>query len=361
MRRTRIGPHPSIVRRSIARRASLGSALLVASILLASCGGGGGSDGQSAASSTTVPAATGTPATTRPTSTTAPSGTVQAATAPWKLNEPVAREIVIANGNQLEIVGGLDHTKFSTAAVVLVDPTSGAQQSPAKLTEAVHDAAGSLVGGKVLVFGGGGPSENGTADVQAVPATGTATIIGRLPGSRSDHVAATVGNRAYVFSGFDGTTILPSVLSTADGVTFDPVGNLPVPVRYAAFAAVGKTVYLFGGVASTSGNDTNAIQALDTGTGTITQVAQLPTSLSHASAVVIGGKVYVLGGYVNNSTLSDQILRFDPANKAITAVGKLPIPVSDAAAATIGDKGYLVGGQSTDRNPLASVVIITAG
>jgi N-acetylneuraminic acid mutarotase len=361
MRRAPIGP-----RAPTARRAFLGAALLVASIVLAACGGGGGSDGQRASTSTTAPATTGVPATTQPTSTTAPSttapsGTVQAVTAPWKLNEPVAREIVIANGNQLEIVGGLDHTKFSTAAVVLVDPTSGAQQSPAKLTEAVHDAAGSLVGGKVLVFGGGGPSENGTADVQAVPASGTATIIGRLPGSRSDHVAATVGNRAYVFSGFDGTTILPSVLSTADGVTFDPVGNLPVPVRYAAFAAVGKTVYLFGGVASTSGNDTNAIQALDTSNGTITQVAQLPTSLSHASAVVIGGKVYVLGGYVNNSTLSDQILRFDPATKAITAAGKLPIPVSDAAAATIGDKGYLVGGQSTDRNPLASVVIVTAG
>ena len=356
MRRAPIGP-----RAPIARRAFLGPALLVASIVLAACGGGGGSDGQRASTSTTAPATTGVPATTKPSSTTAPSGTVQAVTAPWKLNEPVAREIVIANGNQLEIVGGLDHTKFSTAAVVLVDPSSGAQQSPAKLTEAVHDAAGSLVGGKVLVFGGGGPSENGTADVQEVPASGTATIIGKLPGSRSDHVAATVGNRAYVFSGFDGTTILPSVLSTADGVTFDPVGNLPVPVRYAGFAVVGKTVYLFGGVASTSGSDTNAIQALDTGTGTITQVAQLPSSLSHASAVVLGGKVYVLGGYVNNSTLSDQILRFDPATKAITAVGKLPIPLSDAAAATIGDKGYLVGGQSTDRNPLASVVIVTVG
>jgi N-acetylneuraminic acid mutarotase len=90
-------------------------------------------------------------------------------------------------------------------------------------------------------------------------------------------------------------------------------------------------------------------------------VAQLPTSLSHASAVTLNGKIYVLGGYVNNSTLSDQILRFDPATKTATFVGKLPLPVSDAAAATVGGKGYLVGGQSTDRNPLASVIVVSVG
>jgi N-acetylneuraminic acid mutarotase len=125
---------------------------------------------------------------------------------------------------------------------------------------------------------------------------------------------------------------------------------------------VGKTIYLFGGVAnSQAGTDTAAVQALDTTSGTITTVAQLPTSLSHASAVVLGGKVYLLGGYVNSTTLSDQILRFDPATKTATTVGKLPVPLSDAAATVIGGKGYLVGGQSTDRNPVTAVVVITAG
>jgi hypothetical protein len=360
-RRTPVSRHAS-------RPAYVGAAIVSVALLLVACSGGGGSDGQRAASSTTAPASTGAPATTakptrttQPSATTAPGGAVVAATASWKLAEPVAREIVVVADNRLEIVGGLDHTKFSTDAVVLVDPTTGAAQTPAKLAEAVHDAAGAILGGKVLVFGGGGPSENGTADVQSVPASGTATIVGKLPQPRSDHVAATVGTRAYVFSGYDGANFVPTVLSTADGVTFDTVGNLPVPVRYAAFAVVGKTIFLFGGVASASGNDTNAVQALDTTSGTISQVAQLPTSLSHASAVTLNGKIYVLGGYVNNSTLSDQILRFDPATKTATFVGKLPLPVSDAAAATVGGKGYLVGGQSTDRNPLASVIVISVG
>jgi N-acetylneuraminic acid mutarotase len=226
----------------------------------------------------------------------------------------------------------------------------------------VHDAAGARVGDKVLVFGGGGPSENGTPDVQSVPASGTATIVGKLPQSRSDHVAATVGAKTYVLGGYDGAAIVAGVLSTTDGTSFTTVGTLPVPVRYPAVAVVGKSVYLFGGVEnSQAGTDTNAVQKLDTTTGAITTVAQLPTSLSHASAVVLGNSVYVLGGYVNNKQLSDQILRFDPATGTSTVVGKLPAALSDGAAVVIDGKGYLVGGQGTDRNPVATVTIVTAG
>ena len=351
-------------RRPIVTTAGMTTAILAASLALAACGGGGGSDGQRVAATTTTSRAgtTRAPGTTGPASTTAPAGTVSATNAPWKLASPVAREIVVANEGKLEIVGGLDATKFSTAAVVMVDPATGAAQSPATLAEAVHDAAGALVGAKVLVFGGGGPSENGTADVQSVPTSGKATIVGKLPGPRSDHVAVTVGTRAYILGGYDGSAITPSVLSTTDGTSFETVGNLPVPVRYPAFAVVGRTVYLFGGVAnSQAGTDTAAVQALDTTTGTITTVAQLPASLSHASAVSLDGKIYVLGGYVNNTKLSDQILRFDPATKSTTLVGKLPVPLSDAAAAVVGGNGYLVGGQSTDRNPVTTVVVIRAG
>ncbi|MDQ1431827.1 MAG: hypothetical protein QOF40_2429, partial [Actinomycetota bacterium] len=142
--------------------------------------------------------------------------------------------------------------------------------------------------------------------------------------------------------------------------TFKKVGNLPVPVRYPAVAVVGNAIYLFGGVSnSKAGVDTATVQRLDVSSGAIDTVATLPTSLSHASAIVLGGQVFLLGGYVDNTKLSDQILRFDPATGATTSVGALPAPLSDAAAVVIGKQGYLVGGQGTDRAPLASVVVIS--
>jgi hypothetical protein len=194
--------------------------------LLGACGGGtGGTAQRNPATVTSTPSNSATPSTANGTAT---HGTVGAAVAPWKLAEPTAREIVVTTGPDLEIVGGLDHTKFSTTAVVVVDPATGAAQAPAKLAEAVHDAAGSVLGGRVLVFGGGGPSENGTADVQAVPSTGMASVVGKLPQSRSDHAAATVGNKAYVFGGYDGSAFVPSVLSTTAHTADAPVAKFRV-------------------------------------------------------------------------------------------------------------------------------------
>jgi hypothetical protein len=321
----------------------------VVSLVAAACGGSG-ADGSDASTSTTGGAV----------SATAPAPVVHAVNATWTLPAPAAREVVVATGKELTVVGGLDATKFSTASVVTVDPATGASRPSGALAVAVHDAAGVRVGKRILVFGGGGPSENGTSDVQAVPAAGATTVIGTLPGARSDHVAARVGTTTYVLGGYDGAAIVPDVVATKDGVTFTKVGNLPVPVRYPAVAVVGQAIYVFGGVSSSqAGVDTSTVQRLDVASGAIDTVATLPTSLSHASAIVLGGQVFLLGGYVDNTKLSGQILRFDPATGVTTSVGALPAPVSDGAAVVIGRHGYLVGGQGEDRAPLASVTVIS--
>jgi N-acetylneuraminic acid mutarotase len=346
----------------VTRRAlAVTTAVVTAALVLVACGGSGGSDG--ARSATTSAPVTSTSSSTAVTSTTGVGArSVNVTRATWTLPAPVAREVVVTDGSELTVAGGLDATKFSTADVVTVDPRTGAVRASAKLAEAVHDSAGARVGGRLVVFGGGGPSESGTADVQASATSGTATTIGKLPGPRSDHVAATVGTTTYVLGGFDGAAIVPGVVSTTDGTAFTTIGSLPVPVRYPAVAVVGRSVYLFGGVAnSAAAIDTDAVQRLDTATGHLDRVATLPSSLSHASAVVLGGQVYLLGGYVHNSQLSDQVLRFDPESGAATVVGRLPAPLSDAAAVVIGSTGYLVGGQGADRNPVTQVLEITVG
>jgi N-acetylneuraminic acid mutarotase len=331
-------------------RLAVGAALLA--LVVSGCGGGAAHD---AAPVTTIP---------RTMTTAGAGGTadVQVAVTPWKLPAPVAREVVVSDGRQFTVVGGLDATKVSTAAVVRVDPATGASQPAGTLTEAVHDAAGVRIGNTILVFGGGGPSEDGTVDVQSIPANGPTTVVGKLPQSRSDHVAATVDGKVYVLGGYDGHDIVADVLSSSDGTSFTTVGVLPVPVRYPAVAVVGKTIYLFGGVSnSQAGTDTAAVQRLDTTTGKIEVVAQLPTSLSHASAVVLADQVILLGGYINNTQLSDEILRFDPTTATAVTAGHLPTPLSDAAAVVIANHAYLIGGQSTDRSPLATVMTITIG
>jgi hypothetical protein len=335
------------------RRFAFAIVTVVVAVVSAACGGGGGTVSGSSASTA--------PTTTRVTVTTHGTPTVQVMTAPWTLPAPVGREIVLADGKQLVVAGGIDSSMQSTKSVVRVDPSTGTSQAAGPLLTAVHDAAGAVVGSNVLVFGGGGPSENGSTDVQSLPPSGATTVVGHLPVSRSDHVAATIGASVYVLGGFDGTNLVADVLATTDGSAFTPVTKLLVPVRYPAVAVVGTSLYVFGGVSTLQGMDTAVVQRFDPGRRVVEQVATLPTTLSHASAVVLGGQVYLLGGYVNSTQLSDQILRFDPTTLTSTVVGHLPAPLSDGGAAVIDTHGYLVGGQGTSRAPVSSVEIITAG
>src|SRR3954470_13915785 len=85
--------------------------------------------------------------------TTTPTGSApegRAADAPWTLSAPIAREVVVPSGSRFTVVGGLDAAGTSTAAVVDVDPKSGAATAAGALALGVHDAAGARVGRRIL-------------------------------------------------------------------------------------------------------------------------------------------------------------------------------------------------------------------
>ena len=206
----------------------------------------------------------------------------------------------------------------------------------------------------VRVIGGG--SAASTDAVQTLGRSGGGSLVGHLPTPRSDLVAAAVGGRVYAMGGYDGTRLSPTVLASRDGRSFSVAARLKVPVRYPAVAAAGGTIYLFGGETS-SGQATDAIQAIDASTGRARVLGRLPSPLAHASAVTLGGKPYVLGGTARG-TPSDRILTFDPASRRTTPAGRLPEPVTNAAAASIGGRGYLIGGLGPGGAPLRSVVAI---
>lgn len=324
-------------------------------LVVSACGGGSSSGNgkkQTSQASSTPPSASA-PATS------AAGGALRITPAPWKLPSPSSREVVLTDGRQLIVAGGLDAARQTTGSVVRVDPATGSSQAAGSLAQPVHDAAGAVVKGSYLVVGGG-TGEEGSAAVQSFDAGAAGKVVGNLPAPRSDHVAVELDGKVYVVGGFDGRQIIRDVLVSDDGVHYRALGALAEPVRYPAVAAAGGAVYVFGGVATASGGDTRSIQKIDPASGQVTVVGQLPAPLSHANAVVLGDLVLVLGGFVNNQVTA-QVLRFDARTSAVTDAGSLPAPVSDGAAATVGDTAYLVGGQGTDRAPVASVVTLKLG
>jgi hypothetical protein len=271
----------------------------------------------------------------------------------------VSRPVVLPDASGFVVLGGLATGDTSTSDVVRVDPASGDAQLIGHLALAVHDSAGAAIGGRFFVFGGG--SFSTVAVVQAF-AAGSTTEAARLPEARSDLSATTLDGTTYIVGGFNGSTMTPDILATTDGVSFRPVAELAVPVRYAAVAGLGSALWVIGGVTSTSEGgtpvETDAVQRIDLVSGKVTVAGHLPQAMGHATAVVLDGQIFVLGGR-SGSVPSAAIWRLDPASGALALAGHLPEAVSDAGSVTVGGVSYLVGGEVTGPTaPLDTVVVL---
>jgi N-acetylneuraminic acid mutarotase len=288
--------------------------------------------------------------------------TLAAHTTATPLSAPISGESVVATKNGPLIAGGLDSSSSSVSGVFELDAKGGHLREVGSLTGPLHDAAATVLGERVLVFGGG--TEASTDEVQALAAPGGTVVpgtsaeeVGTLPTVRSDLSAVTMGGDAYILGGYDGDKPINSVLETADGSRFTQVAELPVPARYLAVAALGGRIYAFGGLTA-RGTASKAIREVNPKAGSAQIVGHLPQPVSHASALALDGSIYVLGGEASG-TPTDRIWRFDPVHRRVIAAGRLPEPIAGGGAAAIGSTGYLIGGTGTGEAPLATVITLS--
>jgi hypothetical protein len=269
---------------------------------------------------------------------------VQITPAAYQLPSGISREVVLASGGSLLIIGGLNQRSVTTTAVTRLNTVTGRATPTGRLAAASHDAAGAVLGGRPFLFGGG--TETSLAAVQSLHGRGTATVAGRLPGPRSDLSAVTLGGTAYLIGGYDGAAYATAVLATSNGTAFRTVARLPVPVRYAAVAGAGRQIYVFGG--QTQAGPSRVIQRISPGTGRAAVVGRLPAPLTGAAAFTLGGRIFIAGGQ-GASGATAAVLAYDPARHAAAPVGTLPVPVSNAAAAVAGGTAFVVGGTDAGR------------
>jgi hypothetical protein len=281
-----------------------------------------------------------------------------ASTEDWTLPAAVSRPVVLPDGPGFVILGGLATGDTSTARIVAVDPARGVARIVGHLAVAIHDSAGAVIGGRFFVFGGGSTS---TISIAQAWAAGSATEVAALPEARSDLSAVTLDGTTYLVGGFNGSVMAADVLATVNGLSFRPIAALTIPVRYAAVAAIGHTLWVVGGVTSTSEGgttETDAVQKVDLGSGRTTVAGRIPQPIGHATALSVAGQIFVVGGRTGTGP-SAAIWRLNPVTGSLALAGLLPEPVSDAASVVVDGVGYLVGGEVTGPvEPLDTVVAL---
>ncbi|MEO5838426.1 MAG: kelch repeat-containing protein [Acidimicrobiales bacterium] len=261
-----------------------------------------------------------------------------------KLPTATSRGAAVPDGKGgFYLLGGLDVRRAPTTSILRVDPVANSTLLVGSLTQPVQNHSAVAIGERVLLYGGG--ERAGLRDIQEYKGVNNAEVAGQLAVGRYGHSAVSAGGRVIIVGGSDGIENQTEVLSSADGVTFTAVANLPVGLRFAAVAALNNKVYVFGG--EVNDKPVSTVYAIDLTNGTVTEPAKLDRPVSHAAAFVVNGGIFFAGGKTDKG-LTDFIWRFDPIAPTPTFLfaGTLPHPISDAAAVTVGNKVFLAGGES---------------
>jgi hypothetical protein len=335
------GPHGSPARATAGWLTAVAGGLCLA-LAAAACSARAGPPAQrSAASRTSAPAPS--PSARGPLA-------LQVTRAAYHLPAAISREVVLARGHDLLIIGGITQQLTTTGTIIQLNPVTGRATRAGRLAAPAHDAAGAVLAGRPYLFGGGDQAE--LAAVQALRRRGTAAVLGQLPGPRSDISSVTLGSTAYLVGGYNGTSWVGTVLATSNGKAFTRVATLPVPVRYAAVAGAGQRIWVFGGL--TPAGPSRVIQRVNPATGRAAVVGHMPSPISAATAVTPAGLIFIAGGLVvkgggAHSVASRRVLAYNPADGRVTPAGRLPVAVTNAAAAVVGGTAFLVGGNNGRR------------
>ncbi len=194
--------------------------------------------------------------------------------------------------------------------------------------------------GRVVAVGGLDAADASTADVIGVLPDG-ARRIGRLPQAAHDIGVAAIGRTVYAFGG--GTAAGPIATITALDAhgRARAAGHLPVAMSDTTAVTLGKTAYVIGGYTTTT--PLRSVLAFRPGRR-VRDVAGLPHPVRYAAAAAIGSRIYVAGG-TTGTQARREIVEVDPAAHRTRVVGRLPAPLAHAAGAALRGTFYILGGR----------------
>ena len=207
----------------------------------------------------------------------------------------------------------------------------------------IQDASAVPWRGGALLIGGLTPADVSSSAIVLARTTGSVQS-GSLPQALHDTAAAALGGSVYVFGGGDGAAQHDEIQRVAPGRA-TTVARLPAPSSDQTAAVLHGTAYVVGGFTGTRWLDT--IVAWRPGTAARI-VGHLPTPLRYAAVAAVDGLVVVAGGSTPAGSASSAVLAFDPATGRIRRIGALPAPTTHAAAAALNGRVYVLGGRGTD-------------
>ncbi|MGD9562429.1 MAG: Kelch repeat-containing protein [Pyrinomonadaceae bacterium] len=183
------------------------------------------------------------------------------------------------------------------------------------------------------------------------PQTGKWSRMKPLPKAFGYGVTAVIGGDIYLLGGVDSEGNANKEMYRLRNRQWSKVGESPAAFIYPAYAVVGKKVYIFGGSSSATdvSQATSKAWVYDTASKKWNNLPPIPGDPREIfSASAVGKHVYVFGGLTQRpgeqpSNLNDAY-RFDLVRRKWEPIKKLPIAMRAFWAGTDGRDIYLIGG-----------------
>jgi N-acetylneuraminic acid mutarotase len=260
---------------------------------------------------------------------------------------PRAAHAVAATTDAIYVLGGTGSDGKPVLDVERFDGKTWSRETSLP-GEGVNAPAAAAIGDNVFLIGGFGTTTNRpvTSVRRYHTKTHQWTDAAPLPAPRGGHAAVVMNGRIHVLGGGN------SISTISDHSVYDPQANAwtdgaPLPRSLGSPAAVvlGTTLYSIGG--RSGPNDFGDVYLYDSSTRTWTPGASIdPRGTGGAAA--IGTSIYYFGGESQaRSVVLDDSLRLDAGAKTWVADTRMPTARSFARAVVFKGRVYVIGGSST--------------
>lgn len=228
-----------------------------------------------------------------------------------------------------------DGKKLWTNETSFYDPKTKGWTTLKPLPKAFGYGVTAQIGKDLYVLGGTDADGNLNTDIYRLRG-GDWSRIGESPDGFIFSAFCVSGSKIYIFGG--STSASDVTKATGDGRIYDVKSNkwskaepIPgAPRQIFSAAAVGKNIYVFGGVTQKPGekfyNLDDAFR-FDTGTRKWSVIRKMPVAMRAFWAGADGKNVYLIGGYAEAGL--DTVYRYTPSADTYELVSRLPQPLMD--------------------------------
>jgi N-acetylneuraminic acid mutarotase len=220
----------------------------------------------------------------------------------------------------------------------------------------VEEVSGAVVNGKFYVFGdasGEDPYFDGVYD----PTVDAWSPIAPMLTARSNAPAVAYNGKIYVFAGNGAGGVHYDIVEAYDpgSDTWQTVTHIPQVVASPAVALVGDNVYVIGGGSPSEGKMVNTVYMYNftTDTWTTSGLVPLPNPRAfecNGAAPVVDGKIYLIGGIAgtkSSRSASNKVDIYDTVSNTWQSGTPLPTPIFSQFSSILNNIIYVVGGNTS--------------